>query len=141
ANADQLVDSVSITMGGSNGTTVCNAVPAVADNCYAIRPAPCTSGQAFWFPNGDCNIPEGNDCLNPGTDPSSGTDGFKYIFTSGSGNTTPTSGTFTENANNTATLTGHLESTLHPGFGFDVNITWTGRTTNPNLPGGNGPLL
>ena len=36
----------------------------------------------------------------------------------------------------TATLTGHLESTLHPGYGFDVNLTFTGRTTDPSAGGG-----
>src|SRR5205814_3544842 len=107
-NADQVIDTVSVvqtsvstptptpTPTASPSSSACAAQGAVADACYAIRPPPCTSGQAFWFPNADCNIPEGNDCLNPGSDPSSGTDGFKYIFTSGSGNTTPTSGTFTE---------------------------------------------
>jgi hypothetical protein len=104
----------------------------MADACYTLRPAPCTSGQAFWFPNADCAIPEGNDCANPGSDPSSGTDGFKYVFSPcGSFSEDPDSGT--------ATLTGHLESSLHPGYGFDVNITFSNRTNDPT--GGMGPRL
>src|SRR4051794_10543270 len=77
-------------------TTACAVQGAVADACYQTRPAPCTSGQAFWFPNADCNIPEGTDCINPQSNPSTGTDGFKYIFTTGAGSTTPAPGTFTE---------------------------------------------
>src|ERR1700760_4452244 len=97
-------------------TTSCAVQGADADSCYQIRPKPCTSGQAFWFPNADCNIPEGTDCINPQSNPSTGTDGFKYIFAVGPNNASPQPGTFSENAGNgTATLMGHLESTLHPG--------------------------
>jgi hypothetical protein len=140
-SADEMIDTVAITeTANPNQTTICDATAANADACYTLRPPPCTSGQAFWFPNADCAIPEGNDCLNPNTNPSSGTDGFKYIFTVGSGSLAPKDGVFTEDPiAGTATLTGHLESVLHPGYGFDVNITWVGRTTNS--AGGMGPLL
>ncbi|HJT81847.1 MAG TPA: SdrD B-like domain-containing protein [Chthoniobacterales bacterium] len=140
ANADQMVDTVSVTEVVNNGTvTICDASGAVADSCYTLRPFPCTSGQAFWFPNADCAIPEGNDCLNPGSDPSSGTDGFKYIFTTGPGSTVPSPAVFTEDpVAGTASLVGHLESLLHPGYGFDVNVTWSGRTNDPT--GGMGAL-
>jgi hypothetical protein len=144
ASADQIIDTVSVTQT-TQTSTICNAFGAHADSCYQLRPSPCTSGQAFWFPNADCYIPEGADCVNgvmPTTsNPSPGTDGFKYVFTPGPNNTTETAGTFTENSNGTATLTGHLESTLHPGYGFDVNVSWSGLTTNPNTTGCNGPLL
>ena len=134
AAADQVVDTVAVALlpDANGGITECDAVGAVADACYTLRPPPCTSGQAFWFPNADCHIPEGTDCVNPQVDPSSGTDGFKYVFAP--------AGLFTENANNgTATLTGHLESSLHPGYGFDVNLSFNGRTNDPS--GNNGPLL
>src|SRR5206468_5860355 len=86
--------------------TPCLVQGAAADACYSSEPAPCTSTQALWIPFADCTIPGGPDCIPPNPDPSSGTDGFHYVFLPcGSFSEDPDSGT--------ATLTGHLESTLH----------------------------
>src|ERR1700731_4721555 len=75
AAADQIIDSVSVaqvatptptptpTATPAGDITICDAVGAAADSCYVLRPPPCTSGQAFWFPNADCTIPEGTDCV------------------------------------------------------------------------------
>lgn len=130
-SADQVIDTVSVTavQAGQDDVTECDALAAVADACFTLAPAPCFSGTALFLPNADCQIPY-TDCTNPGN-PAAGSDGFRYAFT-------PV-GTFTENATNgTATLTGHLESQLHPGYGFDVSLTFTGRTNTPN---GMGPDL
>jgi len=127
-SADQVIDTVTITEQSSTPSqddiTICDAVTAFADNCFTLAMPPCLSGFALFLPNADCSI-SFKDCLQPG--PAAGSDGFKYVFSP--------AGTFTENATQgTATLTGHLESSLHPGYGFDVNITFSGRTNINAMP-------
>lgn len=139
ASADQLVDTVSVTeQQSTGGVTICEAQGAVADGCFTIAAPPCASGQAFAIPNADCAITEVTACT-PGNI-NTGHDGFRYIFTTGPGSLTPAPATFTEDATTgTATLSGHLESLLHPGYGFDVSVSWSGRTNDSS--GGMGPLL
>lgn len=135
--ADQVIDSVTITevTQTQDDITICDAVTPFRDavnDCFTLAPKPCFDAYAFFLPNADCQISY-RECPNNPTSPLDGSDGFKYVFSP--------AGTFTENATNgTATLTGHLESSLHPGYGFDVNLTFTGRTNNPNGMGRDLPL-
>ena len=98
--------------------TICEAIAAFADPCFPYFGTGCFSDYALWLPGADGQY------FPPPCDPNyanPGTDGFRYVFSP--------PGTFTENANNTATLTGHVESTIHPGYGWDINFTFTGYTT------------
>ena len=117
---------------GSQVGKSCDAVAAEADQCYPFFGTNCFSGQAFFLPSLDCNT------AAPPCDPAfgatAGTDGFKFVFSPAA--------RFTENSDGTATLTGHLESQLQPGFGFDVAVTFTGLTSDPAGAGCAGnPLL
>ena len=94
---------------------------AQADSCYPFFPSTCFSGHAVWLPGLDAFIQA--PACDPANGAASGTDGFKYVFSP--------AGSFVENLNDTANLTGHVESTLHPGYGFNVNVTFTGFTTSP----------
>ena len=101
-------------------TAFCDATAAEADSCYSFLGTGCFSGHAIFLAGLDCSGISGGPCdSNFGS--VAGTDGFKFVFSP--------AGRFTENADGTATLTGHLESLLQPGFGFDVSATFTGRVT------------
>ena len=78
------------------------------------------TGHAVFLPGLDPNVPpSGAVCPD---------DAFKFVFSP--------AGSFIEDPiTSTATLTGHIESTIHPGYGFDVSVTFTGLTTpaDPNF--------
>jgi hypothetical protein len=129
----------------NNTTTQCNAVAAQADACnpnFQSCPDGTSTpfaGHAVFIPNLDPNISDtsGGTCTN---------DGFKFIFTAGPGSLVPTPGSFVEDpSTGTATLTGHIESTLVSGYGFNINVTFSGRTTTSDANFSNlcpgGPLL
>ena len=82
------------------------AEEALADGCFAGGPA----GHVIYMPK--------LDTAHPGTVGID--DGFRWVFQS--------SGNFTENAAPTARLMGGLISTLIPGYGWGVDITFTNRT-------------
>ncbi|HEY4284368.1 MAG TPA: SdrD B-like domain-containing protein, partial [Chthoniobacterales bacterium] len=111
-------------------TTICDVQGAPGDGCYQ-QPFPCYSTQAFWLAGLDANV----FTTGCGAGPNGGTDGLHFIFTAGPGSTVPTPGTLTEFPNGTATLTGHLESTIFPGRGYNVNITFVNFTATPDPMG------
>lgn len=85
------------------------AIDAQANACYA---QPAFSGHAIYLP--------GIDPAFPGIP----VDG-KFVFS-------PSPGSFVENNNGTAHLTGHVVSAAHSGVGgFDVDLTFTGRQSPP----------
>jgi len=118
---------------GSQVGKSCDAVAAEADQCYPYFGTNCFSGFAAFLPGLDCSGISGSPC-DTSFGVTAGTDGFKFIFSPAA--------RFTENSDGTATLTGHLESQLQPGFGFDVAVTFTGLTSDPAGAGCAGnPLL
>jgi len=116
---------------GSQVGKSCDAVAADADQCYQFFGTNCFSGFAAFLPGLDCT---GAPACDSNFGAAAGTDNFKFVFSPAA--------RFTENSDGTATLTGHLESLLQPGFGFDVAVTFTGLTTDPAGAGCAGnPLL
>lgn len=85
-----------------------------ADSCYPRGPV--GSGIGIYLPGLD----QSNAVIVGGSD------GFDYKFIPSS--TVPTN-TYTEDAN-TAHLVGHLESTRVPGYGWDIDITFVGHSSN-----------
>jgi hypothetical protein len=101
------------------------------DSCDQFFPTGCFAGHGLFLPGLDPAIlaPGCGDSSHPD---SQGTDGYKFVFTSG---------TFVENADGTAVLTASLISTVpsHPGYGFNIDLKLVGKTNDPS--GGMGPNL
>src|SRR5215213_4045159 len=107
-----------LALSSANSQTY-NATAAGADDCFPGGPA----GHVIYLPKIAAPAIPGTD---PVADPSvNGDDGFRFVFV-------PDAGSFEINGN-TATLTGHLESTIRPGYGFEVALTFTGKTL-PGMP-------
>ena len=109
----QLVVGAALAVGlGFSGPALVQANSYLVDN--ALSEAPYHNGNhnhALWMPGLESGV--GND----------------FVFTNATG-----LGTFTENANGTATLIGMVVSETHPNRGWNLNVTLSGKTNNA-LPG------
>jgi len=109
----QLAIGAALAVGlGFSGPALVQANSFSVDN--ALSEAPYHNGNhnhALWMPGLEIGV--GND----------------FVFTNGTG-----LGTFIENADGTATLTGMVVSETHPDRGWNLDVTLSGKTNNA-LPG------
>ena len=109
--------ALSLGLASMQAQTSYDAVAANADGCHNGDPN--LTGFAVLLPALDPNVPAPNNL-------------YKFVFS-------PAAGTFTQNPDGTARLTGSLVLQGNPTYGFNLDITFTGRTTNPALSPANYP--